>query len=195
MIRYILAHAMPSLAASQCAHPELARLKGRGPWTASDHPEGVCIQRGSSPTWGPVKQGLGMLRYQLADPLPPFAASVRMVETGPVAWVELPGAIRIPVKLASYAPVAVGLDGQPEGFADEYGMLGSRMWERWQQADLPVLDPQLVAFARMALMSQTDLTAELIHAYGLLTTETIPAILYAATGYDPKKAESPGGGG
>jgi hypothetical protein len=195
MIRYVLPATLPALAAAMCNHPELRRLAGRGPWTAGDHPEGTCLTRGTAAAWGPLKQGLGQLRYQLADPLPPLLASITVNATGPIAWVDLPGAVRLPVKLATYAPVAIGLDGQPEGLADEYGILGALLWERWQGADLPVVDPQLIAFCRLALMSQTNLTPELIHAYSLLTTESVPAILYAATGYDPKKAVLADGGG
>jgi hypothetical protein len=38
-------------------------------------------------------------------------------------------------------------------------------------------------------------TAELIHAYGLLTTKSVPRIFAAVTGCDPKKADQPDGGG
>lgn len=195
MIRYYLDAEMPQLAAAQCAHPALARLKGRGPWQAIAQAVGLCLQRGTAAVWGPIKTGLGGLRYQLADPLPPLMDVITVNDKGPIAWVDLPGAIRLPVKLAAYAPVAIGLDGQPEGYCDEYGVLGSRLWDRSATADLPVTDPELISFVRLALMAQTNLTPEIIHGYGLLTTETVPAILAAAAGYDPKKAETPGGGG
>jgi hypothetical protein len=195
MIRYILDQALPQLAAAQCQHPALARLKGRGPWTALDQAVGTVVQRGTAAAWTLPAPGLGGLQYQLADPLPPLMEVITVNDRGAIAWVDLPGAVRLPVKLAAYAPVSIGLDGQPEGPADEYGITAARLWERWQAADLPVIDPQLIAFCRLALMSQTNLLPEIIHAYKLLTTETAPQILYAATGYDPKKAEKLGGGG
>jgi hypothetical protein len=193
MIRYLLDISLPQMTAARCDHPALARLKGRGPWTAVDG-AGVCIQRGTADAWGPIKVGLGGVKYQLADPLPPLASVIKINDRGPIAWVDLPG-IRLPVKLAAYAPVAVGLDGVPEGPADEYGMLGARLWDRLKGGDLPMLDPELLSFVRQALMSQTDLTAELCHAYGLITTDTIGAIFDAASGYDPKKADASGDGG
>ena len=114
MIRYYLDASLPQLAAAQCAHPALARLKGKGPWTAIDGP-GVCIQRGQAQSWGEVKPGLHGLRYQLADPLPPLMPSITVRDVGSIAWVDLPGGVRLPVKLAAYAPVAIGLDGTPSG--------------------------------------------------------------------------------
>lgn len=190
MIRYYLDASLPQMAAAQCAHPALARLKGKGPWTAMDGP-GVCIQRGSAHAWGEIKPGLGGLKYQLADPLPPIMQSITVRDGGSIAWVDLPGGVRLPVKLAAYAPVAIGLDGTPSGPADEYGMLSARLWDRLQAGDLPVLDPALLTFCRLALMSQTNLTEELCHAYGLITTESVGAIFDAANGVP--KAEAGGG--
>jgi hypothetical protein len=189
MIRYYLDVQVPLLAASRCDHPMLVRLKGRGPWSASDSPSGVRIQRGTAAAWGEIRHGLDGLRYQLADPLPPVSA-IAVRDVGPVAWVDLPG-VRLPVKLATYAPVAVGLDGKPEGPADDYGRTSAALWDRMNAGELPILDPLLVQFCVLALMTQTDLTPELIHAYGLINTDTIPQIFDAANGVP--KAEAGGG--
>lgn len=194
MIRYYLDTPIPLMAAAQCAHPSLARLRGKGPWKASEIPGGVMLQRGEAEAWGDIKPGLSGLRYQIADPMPDFLTAIKINERGPVAWLELAG-IRLPIKLAAFAPVVIGLDGQPEGVCDEYGITASALWDRWQTDDLPITDPQLLAFCNLALMSQTDLTPELIYAYKLRTTDTVPAIFGAATGCDPKKVEAPEGGG
>jgi len=180
MIRYYL-DGIGQQAAAALAHPALTRLRGRGPWAVTETGAGVCLQRGNSVTWGDIKPGLDGLRYQLADPLPDLLSSIKLDDRGSLAWVDLAG-VRLPVKLAAYAPVAIGLDGMPEGPCDDYGATAERLWNRLQSGDLPVADPQLVAFARLALMSKSDLTAELCHAYKLITTDTIPAIFDAANG-------------
>jgi hypothetical protein len=194
MIRYYL-DGCSQMAAAQYQHPALARLRGRGPWTITGESGGVMLQRGSSPSWGPIRDGIGGLRYQLADPLPPLMASITVDSKGPSAWVDFAGGIRLPVPLAVYAEVSFGLDGKPEGPCSEYGMIATRLWDRWQQQDLPVSDPDLLSFCRLALMETTNLTAELIHAYGLITTKSVPSIFAAATGCDPKKADLLGDGG
>lgn len=192
MIRYYLAETLHQLAASRCEHPALARLRGRGPWAASDHPGCVVLQRGHAASWGEIKPGIGGLRYQLAEPLPPLLSVTRITESASSAIVDLPGGVRLPVKLAAFAPVAIGLDDKPEGPSDDYGQTANRLWDRFQSGEMLIVDPQLIDFCRMALMSLTDLTPELIHAYGLLTTETIPQIFDAANGV-PKKTGSDGG--
>ncbi len=191
MIRYFLDETIALLPAADCAHPKLARLRGRGPWTASDMPGGIRLQRGDAAKWGEIKKGLDGLRYQLADPLPPILNAITTDDRGNVAMVDLPGGIRLPIKLAAYAPVAIALDGTPEGPCDDYGQTATRLWDRLNGGDLPVTDPQLVNFVRVALMSRTNLTAELCHAYGLVTTDTIPLIFDMANGIP--KAEAGGG--
>lgn len=183
------------MAAAQYQHPALARLKGRGPWAITGEPGGVVLQRGESPSWGEIRDGIGGLKYQLADPLPPLMASITVDDKGSVAWVEFSRGIRLPVPLAAYAEVSFGLDDKPEGPCSEYGMIATRLWDRWQQQDLPVSDPELLHFCRLALLENTNLTAELIHAYGLLTTKSVPRIFAAVTGCDPKKADQQGAGG
>lgn len=194
MIRYFL-EGCGLIRAAQCQHEALARLRGRGPWAITDHNGGVMLQRGDAPAWGPVQQGLGGLRYQLADPLPSLLSSITVDDKGPIAWVDLPGPVRLPVLLAEYAEVRFDLHGKPEGPCSDYGMIASRLWDRQEQKELIVGDPELIDFCRMALLEQTNLTAELVHAYGLLTTKTVPRIFAAATGCDPKKADQPDGGG
>jgi len=194
MIRYY-AENCSILKAAQYQHDPVKRLRGRGPWVVTDNNGGVMMQRGESPSWGKILPGLDGLRYQLADPLPPLMASITVDDKGSLAWVDFSGGIRLPVPLAAYAEVSFGLDGQPEGPCSEYGMIATRLWDRWQQQDLPVSDPELLAFCRLALLEQTNLTAELIHAYGLLTTKSVPRIFAAVTGCDPKKADQEGDGG
>mgnify|MGYP007071639958 CR=1 FL=1 len=190
MIRYYLDQTLSLMAAAQCQHPALARLRGRGPWSASESPGGVMLQRGNAAAWGEIKNGLDGLRYQLADPLPPIMSSITVDERGAVAFIDLPGC-RLPIKLAAYAPVSIGLDGTPQGPCDEYGQAGVRLWDRLNSGELLVADPELIAFCRLALMSKTNLTAELVHAYNLITTETIPQIFDTANGIP--KAEAGGG--
>lgn len=187
MIRYYLDGCGQSQAAAW-KHPALARLRGRGPWKISETGSGVMLQRGDAAAWGEIKPGLDGLRFQLADPLPDLMASIKVDDRGSLAWVDVAG-VRLPVKLAAYAPVAIGLDGLPEGACDDYGATAERLWNRLQSGDLPIADPMLVSFARLALMSKTDLTAELIHAYKLLTTDSIPAIFDAANGVGKPQAD------
>jgi len=189
MIRYYIEGVGQSAAAS-LKPPALARLRGRGPWSVTETANGARLQRGTAESWGEIKPGLDGLSYQLADPLPDLASAIAMDDRGSIAWVDIAGH-RLPVKLAAYAPVAIGLDGTPEGACDDYGATAERLWNRLQSGDLPVADPQLVAFARLALMSRTNLTAELCHAYKLITTDSIPAIFDAATGLG--KATADGG--
>ena len=194
MIRYYLDNCS-ILKAAQYQHESVVRLKGRGPWAVTDNNGGVMLQRGESPSWGPIKPGLAGLRYQLADPLPPLMQSITVDDKGAVAFVDFSGGIRLPVPLAAYAEVSFDINGVPEGPCSEYGMIASRLWDRWQQNDLPVSDPELLSFCRLALLENTNLTAELVHAYGLLTTKSIPRIFAAVTGCDPKKADPQGAGG
>jgi hypothetical protein len=194
MIRYYV-EGCSQLRAAQYQHDAVRRLRGRGPWAVTDHNGGAMMQRGESPSWGEIRDGIGGLKYQLADPLPPLMASITVDDKGSVAWVDFSGGIRLPVPLAAYAEVSFGLDGKPEGPCSEYGMIATRLWDRWQQQDLPVSDPELLSFCRLALLEQTNLTAELIHAYGLLTTKSVPRIFAAVTGCDPKKADQEGDGG
>jgi hypothetical protein len=194
MIRYYL-DGCSQMKAAQYLDPALARLKGRGPWAITGEAGGVMMQRGESPSWGPIQKGLDGLRYQIANPLPPLMASITVDDKGSLAWVDFSGGIRLPVPLAAYAEVSFGLDGKPEGPCSEYGMIATRLWDRWQQQDLPVSDPELLDFCRLALLEQTNLTAELIHAYGLLTTKSVPRIFAAVTGCAPKKADQLGDGG
>jgi hypothetical protein len=189
VIRYYLDGCGQSQAAAW-KHPALLRLRGCGPWAITESGGGVVLQRGTATSWGEIRNGLDGLRYQLADPLPDLLSAVKLDDRGSIAWVDVAGH-RLPIKLAAYAPVAIGLDGQPEGPCDDYGATAARLWDRLQTGDLPVADPQLVAFARLALMSKTDLTAELCHAYRLITTDTIPAIFDAANGVG--KAQAGGG--
>lgn len=196
MIRYHV-EGCSQLAAAQFQHPAIARLKGRGPWSVQSSPNGVTMQRGEAAAWGPIKDGLDGLKYQLAEQMPPFAQAVKIAVHGPapVAWAELPGGIRIPIPLVPYAEVSIGLDGKPEGPCSEFGILATSLYDRRERGDFPVADPELVAFCRVALMEYTDLTAELVHAYNLITTKTTPLIFDAATGCDPKKAAPADGGG
>lgn len=183
MIRYYLPAdvRIPLLAASQCAHPLLRRLAGRGPWTTSETEHGICLQRGTATAWTEIKPGLDGLRFQVADPLPDFATAVKINDRGPIAWVPL-SVGKVPVRLSYHAAVEIGLDGQPLGPCDEYGQAGVALWDRMQTGEVQLLDPQLLAFIRLALASQTDLTVELMHAYKLITSTSIPAIFEAATG-------------
>ena len=154
-----------------------------------------CIQRGQAAAWGEIRDGLGGLRYQLATDLPDLMSAIKVRDSGPVAWVTLRDGIKLPIRLATYAPVCIGLDGEPDGMADDYGIAATRIWDRMQSGPVGVTDPELVAFARRALMTCTDLTEELCHAFRLITTDSVQAILDAATGCDSKKADPPGAGG
>jgi hypothetical protein len=187
MIRYYLDQCGQKQAADW-KHPALARLRGRGPWKITETGSGVMLQRGDAESWTPIATGLDGLRYQVADPLPDLMASITVNDRGSLAWVDVAGH-RLPIKLAAYAPVAIGLDGLPEGPCDDYGGTAERLWNRLQAGELPIADPMLVSFARLALMSKTNLTAELIHAYTLLTTDSIEAIFDAANGVGKPQAD------
>lgn len=195
MIRYYLSENIPTLAAARCEHPALRRLAGRGPWTAIDGMGVACIQRGQATEWGEIRNGFGGLRYQLAAEMPDMLSAITVKATGPVAWVQIRDGIKLPVRLATYAPVCFDIDGKPDGMADEYGMVASAIWDRMQAGPIPIADPDLMAFARRALMTCTDLTEELCHAYRLIHSDSVQAILDAATGCDSKKVAPPVAGG
>lgn len=190
MIEYRIS-GVAQLAAAQLAHPSLVRLRGRGPWVVRDE-AGTCIlRRGDAVAWGEWKTGLSGLSYRLSNPLPEMRAVVKFRGNGAVSYVDLPMAGRLPIMPAAYAPVALGLDGTPEGPCDDYGQTAARLFDRLNAGEVTLADPELVAFCRSALMSTSDLTDELCHAFGLITTSTVPIIWEAATGMG--KATSDGG--
>jgi len=193
VIQYHLPESIPLLRAGHCEHPALARLRGRGPWSASDGPDGgVILTRGSAAEWTAWAPALGgELRYRTAVDMPAFSQAVKVRDIGQTARVQL-SVGSLPVALVHFAPVEIGLGGAPVGPADEYGRIGARLWDRLKSEELSPADHDLVSFCRLALMSCTDLTEELCHAYRLITTKSVGDILDAASGVP--KADAGGGG-
>lgn len=152
---------------------------------------GVTLTRGASDAWTDWADGLNGLRYRNAVTMPAFSQAVSVKDHGNTASVKLHVG-SVPVRLVQFSPVFIGLDGTPSGPADEYGRLGSRLWDRLKEGDMPLLDKDLIHFCRLALMSCTNLTEELCHVYGLITTATVEDILDTASGF-PKAVAGAGG--
>jgi hypothetical protein len=189
VIRYLLDERLPLIQAAQCQHMKLQRLAGCGPWLATQTPEGIALTRGEANTWtAPFVSPLDGLRFQLADPLPAFRVQDFL---RPNADQGNPVRLRcghvIPVLPASvHDGLEIGLDGSFGLPAGEYARIGGRLYDRQlAQPDgqgIPLSDPDLIAFCRLALLSCTTLTAELVHAYKLLTTADLSALWDAGVG-------------
>lgn len=194
MIRYRLPGFHDPLAAASGSHPALARLAGRGPWACADTPEGVVLTRGGAAAWGPWVPGVGGLEYSLADPLPacdPLTLPQPGL-AGEGSPVSLRCGIVVPVRPAGWDGSVIGLDGQLGAPASAYGRAVAALYDRILAAgDLPPSDPQAIAVARMALLSATTLTEELIAAWGLLSTGDVVALFLAAAAIP--KADAGGG--
>lgn len=189
MIRYLLDERVPTLLAAQCQHPKLARLAGCGPWMANEIPGGVSLTRGQADKWtDPIVSPVDGLRFQLADPMPAFR----------IADFLRPNADRgNPVKLRSghtipilpcvlHDGLEINLDGSLGQPAGEYAQAGARLFDRRLSLDdgevIRLDDKDLIAFCRLALMSCTTLTVELVHAFRLISTSDLEALLDAGTG-------------
>jgi hypothetical protein len=195
MIRYHLARRADLAAVASCQLPELARLRGRGPWTAAETTGGVCLTLARGPsvaTWGPIQPGLGGLQYQLADPLPPFLAAEWIVRQAGATPVQLRCGHVLPIIPAASDGVEITLDGQLGGPVTQYGRLAATLWERLAAEDVQRTDPSLIEFCRLALLSSTTLTAELVHAFRLLASSDVEAILEVAAGLPKVEPGGPG---
>lgn len=194
MIRYRLPGFHDPVAATSGAHPALARLAGRGPWSCVDTPDGVVLTRGTAVTWGPWVPGVGGLDYALADPLPACDPQALTLPgpAGEGSPVALRCGIVLPVRPAAWDGSVIGLDGQLGAPASRYGREVAALYDRILAAgDLPPTDPQAIAVARMALQSATSLTDELIHAWGLLSSGDVVLLFLAASSIP--KADAGGG--
>lgn len=197
MIRYLLDERVPTILAAQCQHPKLARLAGCGPWMANEIPGGVSLTRGQADKWTePMASPLG-LRFQFADPMPEFrVADFLRPNADRGNPVRLRCGHTIPVMPASiHDGLEIGLDGSLGVPAGEYARLGASLFDRRcglsEGQCISLTDPDLISFCRLAIMSCTTLTAELVHGYHLLSTADLEALFDAGTGLP--KADAGGG--
>ena len=189
MIRYLIDERIPTLTAAQCQHPRLARLAGCGPWSATETATGVMMTRGQSDRWtDPKVSPIDGMRVQLADPMPAFRVADFL---RPNADRGNPVRLRcghvIPVMPAAlHDGLEIGLEGGLGAPAGEYARLGQSLYDRrcaLGEGDcIPFNDPELIQFCRLALLSCTTLTAELVHACHLLSTADIEPLVEAGTG-------------
>ena len=188
MIRYwIDGHA--DLVAVACCQPRiLRRLAGCGPWVA-EHVGGrtrLTMRRGDEPaSWGPEQPGTGGLIYQLPDPLPEFDPSLWVRRDVEARMVQLTCGIALPVPSAMVAGSVIRLDGSlgPPRLIGGYAGQVQRLMARVDAGEhLEYDDPDVVELCRTALRAGTYLTDELIHAWELLTTGDVDAIVAAAAG-------------
>jgi len=189
MIRYLLDERVPTLLAAQCQHPKLARLAGCGPWLANEIAGGVSLTRGSAERWtDPIVSPIDGLRFQLADPLPEFRLSDFLrpnADRGNPVRLRCGHAIPV-LPCVVHDGLEITLDGSLGTPAGDYAALGCRLFDRRMSlGDGEVItldDKELIHFARLAIMSCTTLTAELVHAYKLLSTSDLEPLLDAGTG-------------
>lgn len=195
MIRYTCTAQMSAEQASAMEHESLRRLAGRGPWQVVGQPGAITLTRGSAAAWGPLRPALGGLQYQLAEVLPALGPDVFRPAKG-----AIPVALRcgqtVAVQPISYDGMIIGLDGEVDGAAGAYGQAVLEAFDLMDAATadnpVPWTHPVLVRAARLALMTGVNLTEELIHAYGLLSTADVWPILEAASGL-PKAPAGAGG--
>lgn len=190
MIRYWLEGRHDLVAAACCVPMQLRRLAGCGPWAAAHHGGRTCITlaRPGMPTptgWTDEAPGTGGLTYQLASPLPPFDPAEWLLDQ-PGIPVALSCGCVLPVRQAASAGCVINLDGslgrpRPAG---EYAAALERLTARREAGEvvIEVDDPDIIQLLRLAIRSGSTLTDELIHAYELLSTADIDAILAAACG-------------
>lgn len=178
--------------------PALRRLRGRGPWVCTQDPDGgvaIAHQRGAT-AWGPERIGVGGIRYQLADPLPPFVLSEWLRTDALGEWVRLRCGVEIPVMPAAADGMSIGLDGTIGAPVTPYGILAARVFDRiaalGPKDAIPWTDPDLLALARGAIMSCTTLTDELVHAFCLISTGDLGALFDAAVGLPKADGGAPG---
>lgn len=199
MIRYRLPESLAPQQAATLEHPALRRLRGRGPWSCAQVPGGVALTHhlaASVQAWGPELAGMGGLSYTLPDPMPAFvpAAWIRKGSVGDL--VRLRCGHEIPVAPAAADGISIGLDGQLGGPVSEYGRLAVSLWDRVAALgagdSIPFSDPDLIALARLACMSCTTLTEELVHAFGLISTGDLGTLFDAAVGIPKAEAGAHG---
>jgi hypothetical protein len=188
MIRYWLSGEHDLVSAACCMPRSLRRLSGCGPWAAT-HENGrtaLTMQRGLDPAaWGPEQQGTGGLIYQIPDPLPEFdpALWVRRDATGTV--VSLSCGIPLPIPAAHVAGSVIRLDGTlgTPRIIGGYAKQLQAVLDRAQAGDaVQYDDPDVVELCRTAIRGGSYLTDELIHAWELLSTADVDAIICAAAG-------------
>jgi hypothetical protein len=187
MIRYWI-DGQADLVMAACCQPRLLRrLAGCGPWEAQHVNGRTCItmQRGTVDAWGPEQVGTGGIAYQLADPLPEFDPSDWMRRDVEGRMVPLLCGVCLPIPAATVAGSVIRLDGSlgPPRLVGGYAQALQRIMGRIEAGEhIEYDDPDIVALCRQAIRAGTYLTDELIHAWELLTTADVDAIVGAAAG-------------
>jgi hypothetical protein len=195
MIRYRLNERIDLAVAATCTHPALVRLQGRR-WQARQEGNSTILTRADHldrTDWGPWKPGLGGLEFSVPDPLPAFSIQ----DWNPTQ----PSDARV-VKLKNGASVLVApayldggellLDGTIAAPTSRYARLVTQLWDRTVDGGLAATDPDVVAFARLAIQSCMLIPDEAIHAWHLLSSADVQALFDAATALPKAEAGAPG---
>ena len=194
MIRYTCRAQIGADQASRMELPELRRLHGRGPWQVGGVPGAITITRGTAPAWGPERPALGGLTYQL----PVEASAINPRDLLPARPGSVPVILRcgvtVHLELVTSDGVAIGLDGV---LGEPTGDYGRALFEAFDILEpgapaVPWNHPVLVEACRQVLLHATRLPVELIHAYGLLSTGDVWALITGASGLP--KADAGAGG-
>lgn len=176
---------MPILYLDLTTVPE--RLRPAGPWAVDQMRRAAWM--GAPDTWpaedqlGPVETSvLDGLRYRVLRELPPLAALRRAPLPPWTVPVDLPGLPAVPV-----AP-ALG-DGwvlRPDGSlcdrpGSQYARAAGALFDRLAGGEeVPPTDPAWWCLAFAAIATTHRVTEDLLDAYGLLTTASIPRLAEAA---------------
>ena len=186
MIRYWLSGEHDLVSAACCTPRSLRRLSTCGPWEAQ-HVGGrtsVTMLRGAAvEAWSDEQPGTGGLVYQLADPFPEFDPDVWVRKDATGTIVQLTCGIPLPIQPATVAGCVIRLDGTigAPRLVGGYAEAMQRLLDRVRANEsIEYDDPDIVGLCRMAMRSSTYLTDELIHAWELLTTADVDAIISAA---------------
>jgi hypothetical protein len=197
MIRFILRSNAPPSAQSALDHPALSRLAEDGPWRVQDGIGIVMLTHATAPAgceWGPEQTGLGGLVFQLPAKLSPLpiADLIRKGATD-CQTVRLVCGLTVPIAPAMAGGSVIGLNGEAEGIASEYGLAVEAVSAAFEQAAdaakasgdqsggaVRFSDPCWLPMARLALRSALRLPAEAIHGYRILASGDYVALWEAA---------------
>lgn len=163
------------------------RLRAVGPWAVCQVRKAAWM--GPAGSW-PDEDQLGEvqtspldgLRYRVLRSLPPLATLRRTPAPPWTVTVDLPGLPGVPVAPA----LGDGLVVRPDGTLDDrpasvYARAARALFERLSDDEqVPITDPAWWRLAFLALATTHRLTEDLLDAYAVLTTATIPRLCEAA---------------
>lgn len=188
-------------------HPRFARLKQAGPWSYKPHASGGTLAFWPSPDGAIPKQGAFCEARACADglnylgpiQLPTPSQLARDVAGRPdCTKLLLTCGVTIAILPAYLEPRKVLSTGELGDPVTVYGKLSRSVRDRLgdkAEGSVSLLDPELLALCRSAMMTCYRITDELIDDLGWLTTADIDPIISATFHYPQdvqKKTEAAG---